>query len=79
MFRDAHAYIAQCVICQGRGKFRNRHEMELNFILEVDITKITLKSDLLSQIRGRVVTLRDQIHRELRQTLDLNSYIIKLD
>ena len=42
-----------------------------------DITQITIRSDLLSQIRGRAVTLRDQIHRELRHTRS-NSYVIKL-
>ena len=43
-----------------------------------DITEITIRSDLLSQIRGRVVVLKDRIHRELRHTIDLSSYIVKL-
>ena len=30
-----------------------------------DITQITIRSELLSQIRGSVVVLRDQIHKEL--------------
>ena len=37
----------------------------------VDITQITLRSDLLSQIRGRVVVLRDRIHEEIRHTKDV--------
>ena len=28
MFRDAHAFIAQCDRCQRRGKISKRHEME---------------------------------------------------
>ena len=43
-----------------------------------DITQITLRSDLLSQLRGRVVSLMDRIHRELRQTIHLSSYVVKL-
>ena len=37
MFRDAHAYIAQCDRCQRIGKVSKRHEMEHNFILEVEV------------------------------------------
>ena len=33
-----------------------------------DITQITLKSELLSQIRGSDVVLRDRIHRDSRIT-----------
>ena len=42
--------------------------------LSCDITQINLRIDLLSQIRGQVVILRDRIHKELRNTLNLNSY-----
>ena len=38
-----------------------------------DITQIILRSDLLSRIRGSIVVLRDQIHKELGHTIDLNS------
>ena len=44
----------------------------------VDITQIILKSNLLSQIRGWVVALRDRIHMELRHTIDLSNYVVKL-
>ena len=37
MFRDAHALIAQCNICQRRGKISKRHEMEQKSILEVEV------------------------------------------
>ena len=37
MFRDAHAFIAQCDKCQQRGKISKRHEMEQKSILEVEV------------------------------------------
>ncbi|XP_024004823.1 uncharacterized protein LOC112081979 [Eutrema salsugineum] len=37
MFRDAHAFISQCDVCQRRGKISKRHEMPQNFILEVEV------------------------------------------
>ena len=40
-------------------------------ILSGNLTQITLKSELLSQIRGSVVVLRDQIHKELGNLIDL--------
>ena len=43
-----------------------------------DTTQITLRSDLLSQIRSSIVVLRDRIHREIRHTIDLSSYVVKL-
>ena len=43
-----------------------------------DITQITLRSDLLSQLRGRIIVLMDRIHRELRHTIHLSSYVVKL-
>ena len=43
-----------------------------------DITQITLRSELLSQIRGSVVVLRDQIHRELGNLINLIRFV-KLD
>ena len=36
-----------------------------------DITQTTLRSELLSQIRGSVVVLRDRLHRELGNLLNL--------
>ena len=36
-----------------------------------DLTQITLRSELLSQIRGSVVVLRDRIHRELGNLINL--------
>ena len=42
-----------------------------------DLTQITLRSELLSQIRGSVVVLRDRIHRELRNLINLTR-VIKL-
>ena len=36
-----------------------------------DITQITLKSELLSQIRGSDVVLRDRIHKELGNLINL--------
>ena len=41
-------------------------------VLQVsDLTQITLRSKLLSQIRGSVVVLRDRIHRELENLINL--------
>ena len=37
MFRDAQSYIARCDRCQRRGKISKRHEMQHNFILEVEV------------------------------------------
>ena len=37
----------------------------------IDINQITLRSELLSQIRGSVVVLRDRIHRELGNLINL--------
>ena len=37
MFRDAHAFIAQCDRCQRRGKISKRHEMEHKSIQEVEV------------------------------------------
>ena len=37
MFRDAHAFIAQCDRCQRREKISKRHEMEHKSILEVEV------------------------------------------
>ncbi|XP_013594557.1 PREDICTED: uncharacterized protein LOC106302638 [Brassica oleracea var. oleracea] len=37
LYRDAHAFIAQCDRCQRRGKIRKRHEMEHKSILEVEV------------------------------------------
>ena len=36
-----------------------------------DLTQITLRSELLSQIRGSVVVLRDRILRELGNLINL--------
>ena len=36
-----------------------------------NITQITIRSELLSQIRGSVVVLRDQIHKELGNLINL--------
>ena len=36
----------------------------------VDITQITLTSELLSQIRGLIVVLWDRIHKELGNQID---------
>ena len=45
----------------------------------LDITQITPKEGrVLSQIRGSVVVLRDQINKELRKTIDPNHLMIKL-
>ena len=43
-----------------------------------DITQITLRNKLLSQIRGSVVVLRDQIHNELGNLINLIR-LVKLD
>ena len=37
MFRDTHAFIAQCDKCQRRGKISKRHKMEQKCILEVEV------------------------------------------
>ena len=37
MFRDAQVYITQCDRCQRREKISKRHEMEQNFIFEVEV------------------------------------------
>ena len=37
MFRDAQSYIARCDHYQRRGKISKRHEMQQNFILEVEV------------------------------------------
>ena len=37
----------------------------------IDLTQITLKSELFSQIKGSVIVLRDRIHRELGNLLNL--------
>ncbi|KAF2563722.1 hypothetical protein F2Q70_00017176 [Brassica cretica] len=39
-----------------------------------DTTQITLRSELLSQIRGSVAELRDRIHKELENLLNLVSF-----
>ena len=36
-----------------------------------DITQIIQMSNLFSQIRGSIVVLRDEIHKELGHTIDL--------
>ena len=36
-----------------------------------DLTQITISSELLSQIRGSIVVLRDQIHKELGNLINL--------
>ena len=38
---------------------------------KLDLPQITLKSELLSQIRGSAVVLRDRIHKELENLIDL--------
>ena len=40
-----------------------------------DITQITLRSELLSQIKGSDVVLRDQIHEELRNLINLIRFV----
>ena len=40
-----------------------------------DITQIILKSELLSQIKGSVVVLRDQIHREIGNLINLIRFV----
>ena len=44
----------------------------------LDITQITLMSELLSQIRGSIIVLRDQIHKELGNLVNLIR-LVKLD
>ena len=41
----------------------------------IDLTQITLRSELLSQIKGSVVVLRDQIHKELWNLINLINLI----
>ena len=36
-----------------------------------DLTHITLRSELLSQIRGSIVVLRDQIHKEVGNLINI--------
>lgn len=43
-----------------------------------DTTQIILRSDLLFQIRDSIVVIRDQIHNELKHTIDLSSYVVNL-
>ena len=50
------------------GYYRSRLRI---ILLPLDLTQITLRSELLSQIRGSVVVLRDQIHRELGNLINL--------
>ena len=56
--------------------------LKFHFIEETvnigDITQITLRSELLSQIRGSVVVLRDRIHKELGNLINLIR-LVKLD
>lgn len=40
--------------------------------------KLPYKLFVLSQIRGLIVVLRDRIQRELKHSIDLSSYIVKL-
>ena len=40
----------------------------LQLQLEVDITQITIRNELLSQLRGSDVVLRDRIHKGSRIT-----------
>ena len=44
--------------------------VKTSFLLS-DLPQITIRSELLSQIRGSVVVLRDQIHRELGNLINL--------
>ena len=37
MFRDAQFYIARCGRCQRKVKVSKRHEMQHNFIFEVEV------------------------------------------
>ena len=43
-----------------------------------DTTQITLRSDLLFQIRDSIVVIRDRIHNELKHTIGLSSYVVNL-
>ena len=44
--------------------------------ISIDTTQITLRSELLFQIRGSVAVLRDQIHKELGNLLNLVKLLI---
>ena len=41
------------------------------WLFSIDLTQITLGSELLSQISGWIVVLRDQIHKELGNLINL--------
>ena len=44
--------------------------------VDTDTTQITLRGELLSQIRGSVAVLRDRIHKELGNLLNLVKLLI---
>ena len=44
---------------------------DCNGLVLPDLTQIILRSELLSQIRGSTVVLRDQIHKELGNLINL--------
>ena len=49
----------------------------MDVVLDVcDTTQIILTSELLSQIRGSIAVLRDQIHKELGNLLNLVNLLI---
>ena len=61
-------------ICGAQGKNEDDFQLKLDGVyypLNDDITQITLMSELLSQISGPVVVLRDQIHIELENLINL--------
>ena len=55
---------------QNQTKFIKRSKLPGNGA-KFDLTQITLRSELLSQIKGSDVVLRDQIHRELGNLINL--------
>ena len=58
--------------------YKCREWLQSDKIWSGDLIQITIKSELLSQIRGSVVILRDRIYKELGNLIDLIR-VIKLD
>ena len=63
-------------LCQKLNKIKSNRRSKLpGNGAKFDITQITLRSELLSQIRGSNVVLRDRINKELGNLINLIRFV----